>query len=53
MKYFTYVHMDLSALAQSAARSFHNIKVAVSVPPTGACTGGSNIFIQFYFLKIY
>ena len=39
------VHMDLAALAQSAARSFHNLKVVGSIPPTGAYTGGSNIIV--------
>ena len=42
-KYFDHMHMDLAALAQSAARSFHNLKVVGSIPPTGAYTGGSNI----------
>ena len=44
-KYFAHVHMDLVALAQLAARSFHNLKVAGSIPPTGAYTGGSNIIV--------
>jgi hypothetical protein len=34
--------MDLAALAQLAARAFHNPEVADSIPPTG----GSNIFVQ-------
>jgi len=44
-KYFDHVYMDLAALAQSAARSFHKLKVPGSIPPTGAYTGGGNIII--------
>ena len=52
-KYFDHVHMDLAALAQSAARSFHNLNVVGSIPPTGASNNPifSFKFCFFFFKK--